>query len=229
MPEFIPKTPAPANNIRFFNWPGAGEEISEILKVTHAAVIPPGVSTIHVGGQVGLTVPAELEEEVKEAFEHIELSLRAAGLPGTKQEVWAYVYKVGEIILPSGSILCAGLKKSLLVVGTQADIMPKVNSDIERHVKGTATLRNPRLNTPSNTAFCTPGRFSLVSIGMGNAKTIKSVKMLPMAPPNQVESSGRHFTPGKVLSQKPARGRQRKKHCRIIATHQAPTPTTMDV
>lgn len=66
--------------------------------MTHAAVIPPGVSTIHVGGQVGLTaqgtVPADLEEEIKEAFEHIELSLRAAGLSGTKQEVWAHVYKV---------------------------------------------------------------------------------------------------------------------------------------
>lgn len=110
MPEFIPRTPAPANNVRFFNWPGAGEQISETLEMTHAAVIPPGVSTIHVGGQVGLTpqgtVPADLEEEIKEAFEHIELSLRAAGLTGTKQEVWAYVYKVSWIILTSGNLCC---------------------------------------------------------------------------------------------------------------------------
>lgn len=113
MPEFIPQTPAPANNVRFFNWPGAGEDISETLKMTHAAVIPPGVSTIHVGGQVGLTaqgtVPAELAEEITEAFAHIELSLRAAGLTGTKQEVWAHVYKVSYIILPSGFLCCHGL------------------------------------------------------------------------------------------------------------------------
>lgn len=90
-------------------------------------------------------------------------------------------------------------------------------------------LRNPRLNTPSSIAFCATGRFSLLSIGMGNAKTSKSVKMLPMAPPNQVGKSGRHLTPGKVLSQKPARGWHRKKHCRIIAMDHAPTATTMDV
>lgn len=127
--------------------------------------------------------------------------------------------------------------------------MPKVNSDIERHVKLTfdqltsfsfslrylilttlsAMVRNPRLKIPSNIAFCTPGRFSLLNIGMGNAKTSKSVKMLPMAPPSQVDKSGRHLIPGKVLSQKPARGWHRKKHCRIIAVDQAPTATTIDV
>ncbi|KAK2598841.1 hypothetical protein N8I77_012226 [Diaporthe amygdali] len=90
-------------------------------------------------------------------------------------------------------------------------------------------MSNPRLNTASSITFCAPGRFSLLSIGMGNANTSKSVRTLPMAPPNQVDNSGKHLTPGKVLSQKPARGWQRKKHCRIIAVDQAPTPTTMNV
>ena len=127
--------------------------------------------------------------------------------------------------------------------------MPKVNSDIERHVKLTldqltsssfslrylilttlnAMVRNPRLKTPINRAFCTPGRFSLLNIGMGKAKTTRSVKILPTAPPSQVDKSGRHLTSGKVLSQKPASGWQRKKHCRTIAVDQAPTATTMDV
>lgn len=127
--------------------------------------------------------------------------------------------------------------------------MPEVNSDIERHVKSTfdqltsswfslkylilttlsAMQRNPKLNTPSSMAFCAAGRFSLLSIGMGNAKTSKSVKMFPMAPPNQVDNSGRHLIPGNVLSQKPASGWQRKKHCRTIAIDQAPMMTTMNV
>lgn len=98
MPEFIPPTPASSNDVRFFNWPGAGEEISEALKMTHACVIPPGASVIHVGGQAGIksdgTVPTDLTEEIREAFSHIELSLREAGLTGTSEEVWACVYKV---------------------------------------------------------------------------------------------------------------------------------------
>ncbi|KAL1878002.1 hypothetical protein Daus18300_002356 [Diaporthe australafricana] len=77
------------------------------------------------------------------------------------------------------------------MVGTQAAIMPKVNSDIERHVRSTfdqltssgfslrylilttlnAMVRNPRLNTPNSIAFCAQGRFIRLSIGMGNAKT----------------------------------------------------------
>lgn len=98
MPEFIPPTPASSNEVRFFNWPGAGEEISEALKMTHACVIPPGASVIHVGGQAGIksdgTVPTDLTEEIREAFSHIELSLREAGLTGTSEEVWGCVFKV---------------------------------------------------------------------------------------------------------------------------------------
>lgn len=98
MPEFIPPTRASSNGVRFFNWPGAGEEISESLSMTHASVIPPGASIIHVGGQVGIksdgTVPTDLAEEIREAFSHIELSLREAGLTGSSEEVWACVYIV---------------------------------------------------------------------------------------------------------------------------------------
>lgn len=98
MPEFIPQTPAPANGVRFFNWPDAGEEISESLKMTHACVIPPGASIIHVSGQAGIrsdnTVPVDLTEKIREAFSHIELSLREAGLTGSSEDVWACVYKV---------------------------------------------------------------------------------------------------------------------------------------
>ncbi|KAI8719892.1 hypothetical protein NCS52_00771500 [Fusarium sp. LHS14.1] len=102
MPEFIPSTTAPANGVRFFNWPGAGEEISEALGFTHACIIPPGATIIHVGGQAGITpegtVPSDVEEEIHEAFSHIELSLRAAGLAGTRQEVWACAYKVNTYV-----------------------------------------------------------------------------------------------------------------------------------
>lgn len=98
MPEFVPNTSAPANGVRYFNWPGAGVEISESLGMTHAVVIPPGVSIIHVGGQAGITaegtVPVDLGEEITEAFEHIELSLREAGLTGSRHDVWGHVFRV---------------------------------------------------------------------------------------------------------------------------------------
>ncbi|KIL88351.1 endoribonuclease l-psp [Fusarium avenaceum] len=94
MLEFIPPTQAPANGIRFFNWPGSGEQISDSLKFTHACVIPPNASIIHVGGQAGITdegtVPTDLGDEIREAFSHIELSLRSAGLTGTSAEVTTY-------------------------------------------------------------------------------------------------------------------------------------------
>lgn len=104
MPEFIPKTPAPANNIRFFNWPGPGEAVSEDLGFTHACTIPADAVIIHVGGQGGIaadgTIPKDSEEEIILAFEHIELCLREAGLTGSKHDVWGCVYKVS---VPSSS------------------------------------------------------------------------------------------------------------------------------
>lgn len=108
MLEFIPPTQAPANGIRFFNWPGSGEQISDSLKFTHACVIPPNASIIHVGGQAGITddgtVPSDLGDEIREAFSHIELSLRSAGLTGTSAEVWACVYKASVLLLLTACI-----------------------------------------------------------------------------------------------------------------------------
>lgn len=98
MPQFIPKTLASASGVKFFNWPGAGVTISETLGMTHAAVIPPGASIIHVGGQAGITaegtVSSNLEDEITEAFQHIELSLREAGLTGSRYDVWGCVFRV---------------------------------------------------------------------------------------------------------------------------------------
>ncbi|KAH7136945.1 hypothetical protein B0J13DRAFT_625558 [Dactylonectria estremocensis] len=100
MPEFIPKTLAALANVRFFNWPGAGVTISETLGMTHAAVTPPGASIIHVGGQAGITaegtVPSNLEDEITEAFSHIELSLREAGLTGSRHDVWGCVFRINS-------------------------------------------------------------------------------------------------------------------------------------
>ncbi|KPM35790.1 hypothetical protein AK830_g10781 [Neonectria ditissima] len=98
MPEFIPKTLAVLANVKFFNWPGAGVTIFETLGMTHTAVIPPDVSIIHVGGQTGITaegtVSDNLEDEITEAFAHIELSLREAGLKGSRHDVWGCVFRV---------------------------------------------------------------------------------------------------------------------------------------
>lgn len=98
MTEFVPSTLAPASSIRFFNWLGAGVEISEQLGMTHAVTIPPGTSIIHVGGQAGITaegtVPSDLEDEITEAFAHIELSLREAGLSGLRHDVWGCIFRI---------------------------------------------------------------------------------------------------------------------------------------
>ncbi|KAH8589867.1 hypothetical protein B0O99DRAFT_636015 [Bisporella sp. PMI_857] len=98
MPAYIPDTKAAENGVEFFNWPGPGEAISETLNVTHAVVIPPGASIIQIGAQVGNTdsgaVPEDIEDEITEAFRHIELSLRESGLTGSITDVWGCVYRI---------------------------------------------------------------------------------------------------------------------------------------
>lgn len=83
-----------AHGFSFSNWVG-GEEAAEQFGISHAVTLPPNARTIIVGGQLGIkddgTVPQNVEDEVKEAFEHVLRSLKAAGLG---DDAWEYVYSV---------------------------------------------------------------------------------------------------------------------------------------
>jgi enamine deaminase RidA (YjgF/YER057c/UK114 family) len=83
-----------ALGVKFANWPG-GEAAAESFGISHAVILPPNARTVVVGGQLGIredgSVPESLEDEVTEAFEHVERSLKAAGLG---DDAWEYVYEV---------------------------------------------------------------------------------------------------------------------------------------
>ncbi|KAB5563506.1 Endoribonuclease L-PSP/chorismate mutase-like protein [Coniochaeta sp. 2T2.1] len=84
-----------SHGFQFHNWPGPGEEAAAHFGLSHAVVVPPNTRTIIVGGQLGIcedgSVPADLTEEVEVAFEHVEKSLRAAGLG---DNAWEHVYSI---------------------------------------------------------------------------------------------------------------------------------------
>ncbi|KAF9888968.1 hypothetical protein FE257_008138 [Aspergillus nanangensis] len=80
---------------QFRNWPGAGEKAAAQFGLSHAVIVPPNACTVIIGGQVGIrddgTVPTDLAEEVAEAFDHVERSLKAAGFG---EDAWEHVYSV---------------------------------------------------------------------------------------------------------------------------------------
>ncbi|CAG9998478.1 unnamed protein product [Clonostachys byssicola] len=83
-----------AHGFEFHNWAG-GEEAAEGFGISHAVVVPANARTIVISGQVGIrddgTIPSDLEEQITEAFDHVERSLKAAGLG---EDAWEYVYSV---------------------------------------------------------------------------------------------------------------------------------------
>lgn len=94
-----------SHGFEFRNWPG-GEEPAESFGLSHAVIVPANARTIIVGGQIGIrddgTVPEKLEDQIKEAFDHVTRSLQAAGLG---DDAWEYVYSVSfhPVILASAS------------------------------------------------------------------------------------------------------------------------------
>ena len=84
-----------ASGVEFYNFPGAGEAAADAMNISHAVVLPVSGRTIHVGGQVGIkdddSVPANLEDEVNEAFEHVKAALQEAGL---EHDATEHIYKV---------------------------------------------------------------------------------------------------------------------------------------
>lgn len=97
MPESKSQSKLNGHGFSFWNWPGAGEAAAEMFGLSHAVIIPANAATIVVGGQVGLKddgkVPESIEDEVFEAFDHVEKALIAAGLT---ENAWEYVYKVSS-------------------------------------------------------------------------------------------------------------------------------------
>lgn len=82
------------HGFRFVNWPG-GEGPAEAFGLSHAVVIPPNARTVVIGGQLGIndggSVPEKIEDEIREAFDHVLRSLKAVGLG---DDAWEYVYSV---------------------------------------------------------------------------------------------------------------------------------------
>lgn len=80
---------------QFRNWPGPGEKAAAQFGLSHAVIVPPKARTIIIGGQIGIkddgTVPTDLAEEIAEAFNNVERSLKAAGLG---DDAWEHVYSV---------------------------------------------------------------------------------------------------------------------------------------
>ncbi|KAK1764004.1 Endoribonuclease L-PSP/chorismate mutase-like protein [Phialemonium atrogriseum] len=84
-----------SHGFRFCNWAGPGEEAATKFGISHAVVVPPNIRTVIVGGQIGVkddgTVPTDLAEEITEAFDNVERSLKAAGLG---DDAWEHVYSI---------------------------------------------------------------------------------------------------------------------------------------
>lgn len=106
------------HGFRFVNWPG-GEGPAEAFGLSHAVVIPPNARTVVIGGQLGIkdggSVPEEIEDEIREAFDHVLRSLKAVGLG---DDAWEYVYSVspsGFIHPPPPNVVILLFKKGTLI------------------------------------------------------------------------------------------------------------------
>lgn len=86
-----------SHGFEFRNWAG-GEEAAEQFGLTHAVIVPANTRRVIVGGQLGIrddgTIPDKLEDQVREAFDHVTRSLQAAGLG---EDAWEYVYSVSAL------------------------------------------------------------------------------------------------------------------------------------
>ncbi|KAJ9150016.1 hypothetical protein NKR23_g4141 [Pleurostoma richardsiae] len=131
-----------AHGVRFYNWPG-GEGPAEAFGISHALVLPAGVQTIMVGGQLGIreddTVSENIEEEVTEAFEHVARSLKAAGLG---DDAWEYVYEIqtfevakdgqgiSDVVIPIARKFLKQTKPTWTGVQVKALVHPDVHIEI---------------------------------------------------------------------------------------------------
>ncbi|KAF1843686.1 YjgF-like protein [Cucurbitaria berberidis CBS 394.84] len=145
MPPSTSTSKLGAHGFSFWNWPGAGEAAAEQMGLSHAVVIPANARTIVVGGQVGIRddgkVPSSIEEEVLEAFDHVERALKAAGL---KEDAWEFVYKVNVVFADSenhpelgpslGKAMqkyCKGTRPAVTGYTVQSLFMPSLHIEVE--------------------------------------------------------------------------------------------------
>ncbi|GAA5901140.1 hypothetical protein JCM6882_006128 [Rhodosporidiobolus microsporus] len=72
--------------LTFTSYPGAGEELSNLLNYSQAVSIPASATFIKVAGQGGWSassfsdIPPSAAEQVKNAFDNVERALKAAGV-----------------------------------------------------------------------------------------------------------------------------------------------------
>ena len=82
------------HGFHFRNWAGPGEAASDHFGLSHVVIVPATADRMIVSGQLGIrdddTVSSNLQEEIDEAFDHVEKSLKAAGLG---DDAWEHIYK----------------------------------------------------------------------------------------------------------------------------------------
>ncbi|KAJ3521449.1 hypothetical protein NM208_g13285 [Fusarium decemcellulare] len=126
----------------FHNWAG-GQEGAEMFGLSHAVIVPKSVRRIILSGQVGIkadgTIPADLSEEIREAFEHVLLSLKAAGLG---DDAFEYIYSVktyevkkngkgiAEVLIPIAREYFKNTKPAWTGVEVNALFLPSLHLEI---------------------------------------------------------------------------------------------------
>ncbi|CRL27505.1 unnamed protein product [Penicillium camemberti] len=63
-----------SHDLKFHNWPGAGEQAADHFGLSHVVIIPANPCRILIGGQLGIrddgSIPTDPVEEADIAFEH---------------------------------------------------------------------------------------------------------------------------------------------------------------
>jgi enamine deaminase RidA (YjgF/YER057c/UK114 family) len=87
------KGPLNAHGVKYYNIPGLGVKISNLLHISSAVVIPFNKRTVVISGQTGydanMELPPTLGEEIMNAFKNVEESLAAAGVKDGFKSVYS--------------------------------------------------------------------------------------------------------------------------------------------
>ncbi|CAH0045534.1 unnamed protein product [Clonostachys solani] len=139
-----------SKGFKFRNWPG-GEEAAEGFGLSHAVIIPANARRIIVGGQLGIrddgSVPENIEEEVKLAFDHVLAALKSAGLG---DDAFEYVYSIktfelkykGKSIVEPVVSIARSLLKNTKPAWTGVEVAALVHPDVHLEITVEAYLPN---------------------------------------------------------------------------------------
>ncbi|KAJ4314591.1 hypothetical protein N0V84_008815 [Fusarium piperis] len=126
----------------FHNWDG-GQGEADLFGLSHAVIVPKDARRIILSGQVGIkadgTVPEDLGEEIREAFRHVFLSLKAAGLG---DDAFEHIYSlitfstskdgngIGEVLIPIAKEYFKNTRPAWTGVEVSALYLPTLHLEI---------------------------------------------------------------------------------------------------